>query len=87
MSKEKETAKDELWKAARAVTTLKDAHEALTKVMPAPTSDPAVLRDFYLRSAAVYANVAELDRGHHHEALYWASRERAKGEQIDPTGT
>lgn len=82
MTKAKKSTEDERWQAAHAVTTLKDAHEALTKLMPAPDAAPAVLRDFYLRSAAVYAMVAEIDRGHHHEALYWAHRERKKGEQI-----
>jgi hypothetical protein len=33
----------------------------------------------------VYARVAEVDRGHHHEALYWAKREREKGEAITDT--
>jgi hypothetical protein len=31
---------------------------------------------YYQRSAAVYAEVAEIDRGHHHEALFMAERER-----------
>jgi hypothetical protein len=34
-------------------------------------------------SARVYAEVAEVDRGHHHEALnYWAVRERQSAEEI-----
>ena len=75
-------AKVDLWKAAREVQTLKEAHEALGKLQPAPSSAPAVQRDYYLRSAVIYAQVAEIDRGHHHEALYWSARERAKGEKI-----
>ncbi|MBP2340166.1 hypothetical protein JOF41_006344 [Saccharothrix coeruleofusca] len=78
----KRSAKDDPWAAALAVTTLKDAHEVLTKLMPSPHSAPAVLREYYLRSAQVYAHVAEVDRWHHHEALYWANRERLKGEAI-----
>jgi hypothetical protein len=50
--------------------------------MPDPRSKPDVLRAYHLRSAAVYARVAEIDRGHHHEAIYWANRERQKGEAI-----
>ncbi|MGM1057843.1 AMED_5909 family protein [Saccharothrix sp. Mg75] len=65
-----------------AVTLLKDAHEIVGRLMPAPDAEPEVLRDFYLRSAQVYDRVAEVDRGHHHEALYWAKRERSKGERI-----
>ncbi|WP_461121669.1 AMED_5909 family protein [Saccharothrix stipae] len=64
------------------MTLLKDAHEALTHLMPAPGASPEVWREFYLRSAEVYARVAEVDRGHHHEALYWAAREGAKAEGV-----
>lgn len=71
------------WAEANAVTLLKDAHEALTHLMPAPDASAEVWREFYLRSAEVYARVAEVDRGHHHEALYWAKRERAKAEGVE----
>jgi len=77
-------AKVDPWKAAREVRTLKEAHEALGKLQPAPSSAPAVLRDYYLRSAVIYGQVAETDRDHHHEALYWSARERAKGERLSP---
>ncbi|MEU5695177.1 AMED_5909 family protein [Actinosynnema sp. NPDC020468] len=76
------TPRRNLWKAASEVTTLMQAHELLSRLMPAPDSEPGVLRAFYLRSAKVYLRVAEVDRGHHHEALYWAVREREKGEEI-----
>ncbi|MCC8248037.1 AMED_5909 family protein [Saccharothrix luteola] len=71
------------WEYARAATTLKQAHEVVGKLMPAPDASPQVRREFYLRSAEVYARVAEVDRGHHHEALYWAKRERAKAEGVE----
>lgn len=74
--------KSDRWAAAYAVTLLKDAHEALTHLMPSPDAPRDVWREFYLRSAEVYARVAEIDRGHHHEALYWAERERAKAEGV-----
>ncbi|MFT7839514.1 AMED_5909 family protein [Saccharothrix sp. BKS2] len=70
------------WAAARAAMTLKDAHEALGKVMPAPDAELSRWQVFYRVSVEVYARVAEVDRGHHHEALYWAQREREKGEEI-----
>lgn len=70
------------WGLAEHVTTLSEAHDVLSKLMPNPKSKPQVLKDYYLRSAAVYARIAEIDRTHHHEALYWASREREKGEAI-----
>jgi hypothetical protein len=34
------------------------------------------------RSAALYAEIAEIDRGHHHECLYWAEREQEKAKEI-----
>ena len=82
MSKDQRVSDEELWRSARAVTTLQGAHDALVKVMPAPEADRRQWRDFYLGSAEVYGRVAEIDRGHHHEALYWAKREREKGEEI-----
>jgi hypothetical protein len=37
---------------------------------------------YYQRSAALYAEIAEIDRGHHHEALYWAEHERERANEI-----
>jgi len=37
---------------------------------------------YYRRSAALYEEIAEVDRGHHHEALYWARWERRRAEQL-----
>jgi hypothetical protein len=62
--------------------TLRAAHEFVTKVMPAPTAPPAEWLEFRRRSAAVYARVADVDRGHHHEALYWAERELKVAEEL-----
>ncbi|MCP2248617.1 AMED_5909 family protein [Lentzea aerocolonigenes] len=70
------------WGLAEQVRTLSEAHDVLSKLLPHPKSKPGVLKDYYLRSAAIYARVAETDRSHHHEALYWATREREKGEAI-----
>jgi len=70
------------WDLAMEPATLQQAHEALSRLQPAPSAESVVLRDYYLRSAAVYTRVAEVDRGHHHEAVYWATRERAKGEGL-----
>ncbi|SDG80589.1 hypothetical protein SAMN05216553_111340 [Lentzea fradiae] len=75
------------WGLADQVRTLSEAHDVLSKLMPNPKAAPAVLRDYYLRSAEVYARVAEIDRGHHHEAMYWANREREKGQAIKATET
>lgn len=70
------------WGLAEQVKTLSEAHDVLSKLLPNPKAKPEVLKDYYLRSAAIYARVAEIDRSHHHEAIYWANREREKGEAI-----
>ncbi len=40
--------------------------------------DPA----HHQRSAALYAEIAEIDRGHHHEALFMAEREHQRAKEI-----
>jgi hypothetical protein len=37
---------------------------------------------YHQRSAALYAEVAEIDRGHHHEALFMAEQERQRMKDI-----
>jgi hypothetical protein len=37
---------------------------------------------YHQRSAAWYAEVAEIDRGHHHEALFMGERERQRAKEI-----
>ncbi len=65
------------------IQTLMRAHDAVVVARPAPDAPVWAWRAYYLRSARVYAEVAEIDRGHHHEALYWAGRERRKAEELD----
>jgi hypothetical protein len=62
--------------------TLMQAHELLTRMRPDRAASPQTWLAYYRRSAAMYAEVAEIDRGHHHEARYWANRERAKANTI-----
>jgi hypothetical protein len=64
-------------------TRLMQAHELLSRERPAAGAKPDTWLAYYRRSAALYAEVAEVDRGHHHEALYWASRERRKAQEIE----
>ncbi|MCA1707810.1 MAG: hypothetical protein LC808_32870 [Actinobacteria bacterium] len=61
--------------------TLKHAHEELVRVRPSPDASLAAWLAYYRQSAALYAEVAEIDRGHHHECLYWAERERVSAEK------
>jgi hypothetical protein len=62
--------------------TLTDAHNALAKVRPKSTAALERLLAYYQRAAALYAEIAEIDRGHHHEALYWAEHERERANEI-----
>jgi len=56
--------------------TLAEAHEALAGVRPARMAPLSEWLVYHQRAAAVYAEVAEIDRGHHHELLFMAERER-----------
>jgi hypothetical protein len=38
---------------------------------------------YYQRSADLYAEIAEIDRAHHHEALYMAEHERECAKEIE----
>lgn len=71
------------WRQAQQAQTLMKAHEALSALMPPPDAPAAVRRAYHQRSSEVYAAIAEIDRGHHHEALYWADRERRKALELD----
>jgi hypothetical protein len=64
------------------VRTLMQAHEVLSSIRPSEDAPLPVWRDYYRRSAATYARIAEIDRGHHHEALYWRDRENLKADEI-----
>jgi len=62
--------------------TLAEAHELLAGVRPRQKAPLEEWLAYYQRSAALYAEIAEIDRGHHHEALYWAEREREKAKEV-----
>lgn len=62
--------------------TLVEAHEALMKIRPPAQAPLSTWRAFRQLAAHVYAEVADTDRFHHHEALYWAAFEREKAETI-----
>jgi hypothetical protein len=70
------------WQEVQACKTLFQMHEALTRLRPSDTADAARWRNYRLRSAAAYERIADIDRGHHHEALYWAQRERKQADEI-----
>ncbi|HEV8556973.1 MAG TPA: AMED_5909 family protein [Actinophytocola sp.] len=70
------------WLEARATRTLWAAHEALVALRPGADAGTSTWLNFHLRSSAVYRQVAEVDDGHHGEALYWAQREKAKADEL-----
>ncbi|MGA9693111.1 MAG: AMED_5909 family protein [Pseudonocardiaceae bacterium] len=62
--------------------TLVEVHEVLARVRPDRQAPLAEWLAHYQRSAALYAEIAEIDRGHHHESLYWADHERERAKEI-----
>jgi hypothetical protein len=62
--------------------TLMQAHMALVRIRPSRDAALEQWRAYYQRSAALYSEIAEVDRGHHHEALYWAEREQQKAKEV-----
>jgi hypothetical protein len=63
--------------------TLTDVHEALVRIRPARQASLTDWLAYYQRSAGWYAEVAEIDRGHHHEALSMAEHERGRAKEIE----
>lgn len=59
--------------------TLAEAHEAMATIRPRQRAPLAEWLTYHQRSAAWYA---EVDRGHHHEALFMAERERQRVKEI-----
>jgi hypothetical protein len=62
--------------------TLVEAHEILARSRPGRQAPLTQWLAYYQRSTALYAEVAELDRGHHHESLSWADHERERATEI-----
>src|SRR6476469_7579056 len=62
--------------------TLADAHHTLARFRPSQKAPLTEWWAYHQRSAALYAEIAEIDRGHHHEALFMAERERQLMKEI-----
>jgi hypothetical protein len=58
------------------------AHVELVHIRPGRDASLAAWLGYHQKSAALYAELAEIDRDHHHECLYWAERERASAEEL-----
>lgn len=62
--------------------TLRDAHEVVLERRPPTGANLSVWLAFRLGNARLYKAIADIDRGHHHEALYWAGYEERKADEI-----
>jgi hypothetical protein len=62
--------------------TLAEAQLELALIRPRVRAPLLEWLGYYQRSAALYAEIAEIDRGHHHEALHWAEHEQNRLREI-----
>ena len=62
--------------------TLSAAHGVATERRPAPDADLSLWLRCHLANARMYEAVSDVDRWHHHEALYWADYERRKADAV-----
>ncbi|MGH3814203.1 MAG: AMED_5909 family protein [Pseudonocardiaceae bacterium] len=63
--------------------TLRQAHVALARIRPHLKAPLGEWLAYYQRSAALYAEIAEIDRRHHHEALYMAEQAQDDAKEIE----
>ena len=63
--------------------TLRQAHEALVRIRPRLKAPLGEWLAYYQRAVALYAEIAEIDRGHHHEALYMAEQAQDSVKEIE----
>jgi hypothetical protein len=62
--------------------TLADAYHAVAGIRPRQTAPLTEWLAYHQRCAAWYAEVAEIDRGHHHEALFMAEQEQKRAKEF-----
>jgi hypothetical protein len=63
--------------------TLRQVHEELACSRPCLQASLGEWLGYYQRAAALYAEIAEIDRGHHHEALYMAEQAQDSVKEIE----
>ncbi|RSM40698.1 hypothetical protein DMA12_26075 [Amycolatopsis balhimycina DSM 5908] len=66
----------------RELKTLQEAHDVVLERRPPKNADPSDWLAFRLGNARLYKAIADVDRGHHHEALYWAGYEERKAGEV-----
>jgi len=62
---------------------LMQVHEELERSRPRMKAPLGEWLAYYQRSAALYAEIAEIDRGHHHEALQMAEQAQNSAKEIE----
>jgi len=62
--------------------TLGQAHSDVLRRRPPPESTFVVQRKFHQDNKRLYESLADIDRAHHHEILYWVEYERRKVETL-----
>ena len=65
-----------------AAALVRQAHEVMGR-RPAADAPLDAWLAYHRRGQALYTEVADVDRFHHHEALYWAERERQSAAEIE----
>jgi hypothetical protein len=63
--------------------TLRQAHEVLARSRPRLKAPLGEWLAYYQRSAALYAEIAEIDRGHHHKALHMVEQAQDSAKEIE----
>ncbi|MGH3674088.1 MAG: AMED_5909 family protein [Pseudonocardiaceae bacterium] len=59
-----------------ALTTLRDAHDLVGRLRPGSDAPAGEWLAFRRRAAQIYRAVADIDRYHHNEAMYWVEHEQ-----------
>ncbi|MEU4673009.1 AMED_5909 family protein [Amycolatopsis sp. NPDC023774] len=59
-----------------APTTLYGAHQWVQSRYPPTDAPPSTVIAFHLENKRMYERIADIDRGHHHEALYFVGYEQ-----------
>ncbi|MFI5607566.1 AMED_5909 family protein [Amycolatopsis sp. NPDC051903] len=62
--------------------TLRAAHDAVSERRPVPTANLLTWLAFHQSNARMYRAVADVDRWHHHEAMYWVGYEERKAGEM-----
>ena len=65
-----------------AVTTLRDAHDLISRIRPTSDASAGEWLAFRRRAVQIYVAVADIDRYHHHEAMYWVEHEREAAHEL-----